>query len=167
MDADFPENGSFRYNFQDSSYFDGVPSSSSNLHVLDRNKKPRLSLTEDHTEMLPPTVQDGRSARKVTTSVTKPEQSGKRRRRPKGGDAEGKEEVQEDTPGDDGPHSKPDISFYVLIKEAILSSPEQKLLLSEIYDAIQKRYPYFKTAGEGWKVISFFISSDLLLFLLL
>lgn len=47
--------------------------------------------------------------------------------------------------------AKPTISFASLIKEAILSSPHQRLLLHEIYDAVQRKYPYFQTAGEGWK----------------
>lgn len=47
--------------------------------------------------------------------------------------------------------SKPNMSFSALIKDAILKSPSQRLLLHEIYESIVKNYPYFKTAGEGWK----------------
>ena len=46
---------------------------------------------------------------------------------------------------------KPGISFASLIKEAILTSPHHRLLLHEIYDSIQRKYPYFRTAGDGWK----------------
>ncbi|CAG7849302.1 SubName: Full=Uncharacterized protein {ECO:0000313/EMBL:CCA69470.1} [Serendipita indica DSM 11827] len=34
---------------------------------------------------------------------------------------------------------------------AIKGSPENRLLLEEIYYAIEQRYPYFKTAPAGWK----------------
>lgn len=33
-----------------------------------------------------------------------------------------------------------------------LGSPRQKLTLGELYEAIEKRYPFYKTAGKGWKV---------------
>lgn len=47
---------------------------------------------------------------------------------------------------------KPNKPFSALIKEVILASPHKRLLLHEIYDAIIQAYPYFQTAGEGWKV---------------
>ncbi|KZV79760.1 winged helix DNA-binding domain-containing protein, partial [Exidia glandulosa HHB12029] len=46
---------------------------------------------------------------------------------------------------------KPRYPYPVLIRAAILSSPERKLRLQEIYAAIENKYPYYKTAGEGWK----------------
>lgn len=49
--------------------------------------------------------------------------------------------------------AKPHISFSCLIAMAILDSPAQKLTVSEIYDWMKNRYPYFATpaAGMGWK----------------
>lgn len=47
---------------------------------------------------------------------------------------------------------KPDIPFFKLIRMAIESSPDKRMLLSEIYTYILGYFPYFKTAGEGWKV---------------
>ena len=52
-------------------------------------------------------------------------------------------------PGRD--EEKPKQSYVRLIGEAILNSPEKKLVLSEIYKTIQTRYPYFKNRGSGWK----------------
>ncbi|XP_028406840.1 forkhead box protein C2-like [Dendronephthya gigantea] len=46
---------------------------------------------------------------------------------------------------------KPKQSYVRLIGEAILNSPEKKLVLSEIYKTIQTKYPYFKNRGSGWK----------------
>ncbi|EDO38502.1 predicted protein, partial [Nematostella vectensis] len=46
---------------------------------------------------------------------------------------------------------KPNQSYISLISEAILSSPEQKLILSDIYNFILTRYPYFRTKGTGWR----------------
>ena len=52
-------------------------------------------------------------------------------------------------PGRD--EEKPKQSYVRLIGEAILNSPEKKLVLSEIYKNIQNKYPYFKNRGSGWK----------------
>ena len=52
-------------------------------------------------------------------------------------------------PGRD--EEKPKQSYVRLIGEAILNSPEKKLVLSEIYKTIQTKYPYFKNRGSGWK----------------
>lgn len=59
-----------------------------------------------------------------------------------------KEEVQNLTSVE---HQKPSMSFSQLIREVIQKSPHHRLLLHEIYDSIQRDYPYFKGAGEGWK----------------
>ena len=40
----------------------------------------------------------------------------------------------------------------LFLRYAIKGSPEGRLLLEEIYYAIEQRYPYFKTAPPGWKV---------------
>ncbi|PVF99737.1 hypothetical protein CPB86DRAFT_273735 [Serendipita vermifera] len=49
------------------------------------------------------------------------------------------------------PDGKPLYSYATLIRYAIKGSPEGRLLLEEIYYAIEQRYPYFKTAPAGWK----------------
>ncbi|CAB3408136.1 unnamed protein product [Caenorhabditis bovis] len=34
---------------------------------------------------------------------------------------------------------------------AILSSPQRKMVLSEVYEWIMNEYPYFRTRGAGWR----------------
>lgn len=46
---------------------------------------------------------------------------------------------------------KPQHSYIGLIAMAILSSPETKLVLSDIYQHILDNYPYFRTRGPGWR----------------
>ncbi|RZF49256.1 hypothetical protein LSTR_LSTR002877 [Laodelphax striatellus] len=46
---------------------------------------------------------------------------------------------------------KPQYSYIGLIAMAILSSPEHKLVLSDIYQYILDNYPYFRTRGPGWR----------------
>ncbi|OQV23210.1 putative Forkhead box protein L1 [Hypsibius exemplaris] len=46
---------------------------------------------------------------------------------------------------------KPQLSYIGLIGMAILSVPEKKMILSDIYQWIQEHYPYFKTRPQGWK----------------
>ena len=48
--------------------------------------------------------------------------------------------------------SRPSASFVALITEAINSTPEKQMVLSEIYSYIEEHYKYFKTASPGWKV---------------
>lgn len=58
----------------------------------------------------------------------------------------------EDVPAVAGPElqgspdllDKPNLSYIALISTAILSSPEKKLLLCDIYQWIMDKYPYFK-----------------------
>ncbi|KIM33339.1 hypothetical protein M408DRAFT_19645 [Serendipita vermifera MAFF 305830] len=38
-----------------------------------------------------------------------------------------------------------------IVRYAIKGAPDGRLLLEEIYYAIEQRYPYFKTAPAGWK----------------
>lgn len=53
---------------------------------------------------------------------------------------------------DDHPQTaRPPISYAMLITEAIQSSADKQLILSEIYEYIEEHYPYFRTAGTGWK----------------
>ncbi|GLB41801.1 putative DNA ligase [Lyophyllum shimeji] len=51
-----------------------------------------------------------------------------------------------------GPYSpnKPDLSYAALVGQAILSSPEHRLTLQEIYDWITIVYPYFKRGETTW-----------------
>lgn len=46
---------------------------------------------------------------------------------------------------------KPQHSYIGLIAMAILSSPDTKLVLSDIYQYILDNYPYFRTRGPGWR----------------
>ncbi|KAI8334625.1 hypothetical protein BC941DRAFT_79693 [Chlamydoabsidia padenii] len=47
---------------------------------------------------------------------------------------------------------KPPYSYATLIKYAIENSPDNKMTLSEIYHWVIEHYPYYSTAGSGWKV---------------
>ena len=47
---------------------------------------------------------------------------------------------------------KPPYSYANLITFAINSSPKKKMTLSEIYTWICDNFPYYKEAGNGWKV---------------
>ena len=38
-----------------------------------------------------------------------------------------------------------------MIANAILAAPEKKLCLQEVYESIEKAYPYFRTAHPGWR----------------
>ncbi|TFK40008.1 hypothetical protein BDQ12DRAFT_712067 [Crucibulum laeve] len=51
-----------------------------------------------------------------------------------------------------GPYSpnKPDLSYAALVGRAILSSPEHRLTLQEIYDWITIVYPYYKRGETTW-----------------
>lgn len=46
---------------------------------------------------------------------------------------------------------KPQHSYIGLIAMAILSAPDAKLVLSDIYQHILDNYPYFRTRGPGWR----------------
>ncbi|KAE9406011.1 hypothetical protein BT96DRAFT_811582 [Gymnopus androsaceus JB14] len=52
---------------------------------------------------------------------------------------------------DGPPGSKPFYPYSTLIRYAIKGSPNQKLLLEDIYYAIESRFPYFRSAPNGWK----------------
>jgi hypothetical protein len=47
---------------------------------------------------------------------------------------------------------KPPYSYATLIKYAIENSQRKKLTLSEIYQWVIDHYPFYSTAGTGWKV---------------
>lgn len=46
---------------------------------------------------------------------------------------------------------KPNQSYIGLIGKAILSSPQKKLVLSDIYNFVLTHYPYFRNKGPGWR----------------
>lgn len=46
---------------------------------------------------------------------------------------------------------KPSQSYIGLIGKAILSTPQKKLVLSDIYNYILTHYPYFRNKGPGWR----------------
>ncbi|KAJ2586588.1 hypothetical protein H4R99_008410, partial [Coemansia sp. RSA 1722] len=50
-----------------------------------------------------------------------------------------------------GTSGKPPYSYATLITFAILRHPRRQMTLNEIYNWIVTQYPYFKTAGSGWK----------------
>lgn len=57
--------------------------------------------------------------------------------------------------GGPGRDNKPAYSYANLITFAINSSPEKRMTLSEIYQWICDKYPYYRDAGNGWKVCGF------------
>ena len=48
-------------------------------------------------------------------------------------------------------YRKPDASYIELIAKAIMESQGQKLRLQDIYDTLEKKYPYFTVADLGWR----------------
>lgn len=46
----------------------------------------------------------------------------------------------------------PIISYATLIRLAIINSPNEMATLSGIYQWISDNFPFYKTAGNGWKV---------------
>ena len=54
--------------------------------------------------------------------------------------------LSEDTGG------RPKHTLPVIVRCAILGSPEQRLTLRDIYDVVQDRYSYYRTAKPSWKV---------------
>ncbi|KAG0286755.1 Forkhead box protein J2, partial [Dissophora globulifera] len=57
-------------------------------------------------------------------------------------------------PGLEGFHSKypkPTHSYSYLITTAILENPQQQMTLNEIYEWVMDRYPWYRTAINGWK----------------
>ncbi|KAI9363982.1 hypothetical protein DFJ73DRAFT_620250, partial [Zopfochytrium polystomum] len=49
------------------------------------------------------------------------------------------------------PNAKPALSYVQLILMAIQSSPEQKMVLSDIYQWVSTNFPYFKPEEKAWK----------------
>lgn len=46
---------------------------------------------------------------------------------------------------------KPDVSYIEMIARVILSSRERKLCLQDIYDGIERFYPFFRSAPPRWR----------------
>jgi len=47
---------------------------------------------------------------------------------------------------------KPQYSYAMMIAQAILSVPEQKMQLSKIYEFIMNRYSFYRHTKSGWQV---------------
>ena len=47
---------------------------------------------------------------------------------------------------------RPQHTLPVILRCAILGSPRKRLTIREIYAAMERKYPYYKTAGPAWKV---------------
>lgn len=48
---------------------------------------------------------------------------------------------------------KPQYSYALMIAQAILSVPEQKMQLSKIYEFIMSRYAFYRYTKSGWQVL--------------
>lgn len=70
---------------------------------------------------------------------------------PQDNDLTGGLPINLDSLRDGPPGSKPFYPYSTLIRYAIKGSPNQKLLLEDIYYAIESRFPYFRNAPSGWK----------------
>ncbi|KAL7415331.1 hypothetical protein BDY24DRAFT_382570 [Mrakia frigida] len=53
--------------------------------------------------------------------------------------------------GPESDEKKPEPTYYTLLKHALLFSPQKKLTLAQIYEALEGRWPWFSKAGKGWK----------------
>ncbi|XP_065352935.1 hepatocyte nuclear factor 3-gamma-like [Cloeon dipterum] len=49
------------------------------------------------------------------------------------------------------PYERPPYSFISLITIAIMESPNRKLTLSQIYNYIETKYPYYRTNAKRWQ----------------
>lgn len=54
-----------------------------------------------------------------------------------------------DTPG------RPQHTLPVILRCAILGSPRKRLTIREIYATMESKYPYYKSAGQTWKVCDY------------
>ena len=52
---------------------------------------------------------------------------------------------------EDSTYKKPSVSYPQLIAEALHNAPEKTLVLSDIYKAINGKYPYYKLETQRWK----------------
>lgn len=51
---------------------------------------------------------------------------------------------------------RPQHTLPVILRCAILGSPRKRLTIREIYAAMESKYPFYKSAGQTWKVEPFF-----------
>ena len=51
----------------------------------------------------------------------------------------------------DSGYKKPSMSYAQLIAEALNNAPEKALVLSDIYKAINAKYPYYELETQGWQ----------------
>jgi len=49
-------------------------------------------------------------------------------------------------------YTKPPYSYVQLIMQAILSSPNKQLTLSDIYAYISRHFPFYRPSDKGWQV---------------
>lgn len=68
------------------------------------------------------------------------------------GEFEGAGSVSAGAQSAGGDGVKPAYSYASLITFAINSSPDKRMTLSEIYQWIIEKYPYYRDAENGWKV---------------
>lgn len=81
-----------------------------------------------------------------------------------GGTSHSSDEFEQDDSSQDSPRltgntpqkdGKPPYSYANLITFAVNSTPRKMMTLCDIYQWIQDNFPYFKDAGNGWKVLEF------------
>ena len=49
-------------------------------------------------------------------------------------------------------HSRPKMTYILLIAEALHNAKDKELRLSDIYNAIVKRYPFYNLKNKGWQI---------------
>lgn len=54
-------------------------------------------------------------------------------------------------------NGRPQHTLPVILRCAILGSPRKRLTIREIYAAMETKYPFYKSAGQTWKVRSLFL----------
>jgi hypothetical protein len=54
-------------------------------------------------------------------------------------------------------NGRPQHTLPVILRCAILGSPRKRLTIREIYATMEAKYPYYKTAGQTWKVYCFIV----------
>ncbi len=54
-------------------------------------------------------------------------------------------------------NGRPQHTLPVILRCAILGSPRKRLTIREIYATMEAKYPYYKTAGQTWKVYCYIV----------
>lgn len=52
--------------------------------------------------------------------------------------------------------SKPPYPYSTIIRLALLAAPNKRMTLADLYEAMENKFEWFKTAGSGWKVSCMF-----------